>query len=196
MHHSQLSIGGLLNKTLPLPLLDPISNGVSTSYPGKRLPLGSCSHGVCPQCASFSSRFAPLHTSLCLATEEEESHPRSVYISAVCTLTVRFASQHSQGLSREQHPAQNCQQSRRPRTWLGQIVSLRGCLPERKSPWRSWEWPDDSSASGSWVNQLCITWHQILNQTHLVYLGQLQTVSILKFPITYSRAVISSGNCE
>lgn len=87
MHHSQLSIGGLLNKTLPLPLLDPISNGVSTSYPGKRLPLGSCSHGVCPQCASFSSRFAPLHTSLCLATEEEESHPRSVYISAVCTLS-------------------------------------------------------------------------------------------------------------
>ena len=188
---------GLLNKTLPLPLPDPISNGISTSYPGKRLPFGSCSHGVCTQCASFSSPFAPLRTSLCLAIKEEQSHPRSVYISAVCTLIVRFGkSTFPRLVSGEQHPAQNCQQSPRPRAWPGQIGSLRGCLPERKSPWRSWEWPDDSSASGSWVNQLCITWHQILNQTHLVYLGQLQTMSILKFPITYSRVMISSGSCE
>ena len=107
-----------------------------------------------------------------------------------------LASQHSQGLSRGSSTLLRTASSLRVLVPGWARSSLHGCLPERKSPWRSWEWPDDSSASGSWVNQLCITWHQILNQTHSVYLGQLQTVSIFKFPITYSRVMISSGSCE
>lgn len=40
-------------------------------------------HSVHPSPPSLS----PLRTSLCLATEEEESYPRPVYISAVCLHT-------------------------------------------------------------------------------------------------------------
>lgn len=69
-------------------------------------------------------------------------------------------------------------------------------LAGKRNKWGNEKQPDGFRAYASWLHQLCVPWHQRLNQILEVYIGHLNTVSLLNSVITCGRVEICKGNRE